>query len=200
MHHLPCIHPLPCHLPASHTRRAPSAARSLRSGYLTTSYPRMLDRIDKFTYGGEDVTVAYALKKAGGVSVVNAGCLYQHEPQKYARLHAKAIDWVKWPLSTTPASFHKFKDDVEMRAFFGCALYGRDGRPRPSPRSLLFDASANGSASEVYGEGRGGAGHGTDAWPTPCGDSWVPPRATRPRARAVVEDGGIVRIRTDADV
>ena len=159
------------------------AALSVLNGYVTSEYPRMLSRIDKFTYGGEDVTVAFALKKAGGVSVLNTGCLYQHKPRKYAKLHAKAVEWVKWPLSTTPASFHKFKDDVEMRAFFACALYARSGRPRPAPRALFFEA--NGSAIP-------------DERSAPCEDGWVPPPATSPLANAVVQDGGIVRIHANA--
>ena len=35
------------------------------------------------TYGGEDVTVTYALKKAAGISVVNCGAFHQHRPDQY---------------------------------------------------------------------------------------------------------------------
>ena len=30
----------------------------------------------------------------------------------------KGADWVAWPLSRSPASFHKFKDAAELRSFF----------------------------------------------------------------------------------
>lgn len=111
--------------------------------YLHAEYPRFLERIDKFTYGGEDVSVAFALKKQAGITVLNVGCFYQHSPLKYRRLHSKGIDWVHWPLSTTPASFHQIKDPDELRAFFRCALYDETsgGKPRPSPRSLFHNGT-----------------------------------------------------------
>lgn len=105
--------------------------------YVTTEYPAFLGRVDKFTYGGEDIAVAFALKKHAGVAVLNVGCYYQHSPLKYRKLHSKGEDWVHWPLSTTPAAFHKFKDADELRTFFGCALYDARGRPRPAPRALF---------------------------------------------------------------
>lgn len=150
------------------------SAVGMLDGYLAAEYPRLLPRVDKFTYGGEDVTVAFALKKAGGVSVVNAGCLYQHEPRKYTKLHAKGEAWVRWPLSTTPASFHKFKDAEEMRTFFKCALYDSDGKPRPAPRSLFATA---------------------------CKQAGVrAPRATdgKASASAIVRDVGVVSMRSAA--
>ena len=100
--------------------------------------------IDVFT----DVTIAFALKKQAGVTILNVGCLYQHDPQKYQRLHAKGEDWVHWPLTTTPASFHKFKDADELRSFFSCALYDAQGKPRPAPRSFfgLYSNGCNASA------------------------------------------------------
>ena len=114
------------------------------------------------------VAVAFALKKQAGVSVLNAGCLYQHSPLKYRKLHAKGEEWVRWPLSATPASFHKFKDAGELRAFFRCALYDPHGRPRPAPRALFAPLNAT------------------------CG----PPHLAEPdgTADAIVQDGGVTAI------
>lgn len=105
--------------------------------FLKDEYPGFLERVDRFTYGGEDVTVAFALKKKSGIAVLNVGCLYQHSPLKYQKLHAHGEEWVQWPLSTTPVSFHKFKDADELRTFYTCSLYDEQGRPRPAPRALL---------------------------------------------------------------
>ena len=138
--------------------------------YLETAYPAFLGRVDKFTYGGEDVAVAFALKKQCGASVINTGCLYQHSPLKYAKLHAKGEEWVQWPLSTTPASFHKFKDAREMRTFFSCALYDARGKPRPAPRSLFVNLSV-----------------------ASCDDAWSSP-SLADGERGVVADGGTIQI------
>ena len=109
--------------------------------YVGAHYPRFLERVDRFTYGGEDVAVAFALKKQAGISVINVGCMYQHRPDTYAHLHAHGEQWVHWPLSTTPISFHKFKDDDHLRRAFACALYNARGLPRPAPRSLFSPAA-----------------------------------------------------------
>ena len=161
--------------------------------YMAAEYPRFLARVDKFTYGGEDVAVAFALKKQCGAAVINAGCLYQHAPQKYAKLHAKGEEWVRWPLTTTPASFHKFKDSEELRAFFACALYDAHGRPRPSPRSLL--SFAQNSSSEHPASQPSGR---VESQP-PCADAWrAPPNANRPHFQAAesqrVLDGGLTHV------
>jgi hypothetical protein len=124
--------------------------------FVAARYPAFLRKVDRFSYGGEDVSVAFALKKQAGIAVVNCGCMYQHTPLKYRKLHAKGEDWVDWPLTTTPASFHKFKDADELRFFFECALYDAGGRPRASPRSLFI--SMNDTSASKVGEGTfGGA-------------------------------------------
>ena len=64
---------------------------------------------------------------------------------------------MRWPLSTTPASFHQLKTPAELTNFFACALYAPDGRPRPAPRSL-------------FAEPLNGSGY-------PCSDPWRPPVA-----------------------
>ena len=107
------------------------------------------------------MAVAFALKKAAGVAVLNCGSFYQHHPLKYERLHAKREDWVRWPLSPTPLTFHKFKDAAALRAFFGCSLYAADGQPRDFPAALF---------ARVYNETGGGT----------CDDPWraAPTNAT----------------------
>eukprot|EP00967_Tisochrysis_lutea_P007878 scaffold9401_cov31-Tisochrysis_lutea.AAC.1 len=109
----------------------------------------LLALVDNVSYGGEDVTVALALKEATGASILNCGSFYQHSPAKYARMRAKGERWARWPLSRTPISFHKFKHPDELRAFFVCALYRSDGRLRPFPRSLfpVVDGLANANLS-----------------------------------------------------
>ena len=136
-----------------------AALRTLHT-YARRGYPpyggadEFLSRVDRFTYGGEDVTVAFALKKAAGVSVINCGSFYQHEPLKYERLHAKGEEWVRWPLSSTPLTFHKFKSADAMRAFFRCSLYDARGQPRAFPRALF---------ARVYNESAA-VGHCDDPW------------------------------------
>ena len=137
-----------------------AALRTLH-GYARRGFPpyggveKFLERVDRFTYGGEDVTVAFALKKAAGVAVINCGSFYQHEPLKYERLHAKGEEWVRWPLSATPLTFHKFKSADALRAFFRCSLYDASGQPRAYPRALL---------ARVYNE---------SAAVGDCDDPWV---------------------------
>jgi len=138
--------------------------------FVAAEYPAFLARVDRFTYGGEDVAIAFALKKQAGVSVLNIGCLYQHGPLKYRKLHAKGEDWVRWPLSTTPAAFHKFKDADELRTFFSCALYDAQGRPRPAPRALFTPLNRS------------------------CEDAWRQSAAQRPAAAPRVLDGGVATI------
>jgi len=103
-------------------------------------------RVDNVSYGGEDVTVALALREASGASVVHCGSFYQHSPAKYAKMRAKGERWARWPLSRSPVSFHKFKQPAELRAFFACALYDATRAPRPYPRSL-FAGAGNVSAA-----------------------------------------------------
>ena len=83
------------------------------------------------------MTVAFALKKAAGVSVLNCGSFYQHHPLKYEKMHRKREDWVRWPLSSTPVTFHKFKDARALRLFFACSLYTAHGLARAFPRALF---------------------------------------------------------------
>jgi hypothetical protein len=60
------------------------------AAFVRAEYPGFLERVDKFTYGGEDVTVAYALKRRCGTSVLNVGCMYQHPPLKYAAMPCRS--------------------------------------------------------------------------------------------------------------
>jgi hypothetical protein len=113
----------------------PALAQLVR--FLNVEYPRFLERVDKFTYGGEDVALAFALKKQTGTAVLNVGCMYQHAPLKYRKLHGLGENWVRWPLSSTPVSFHQIKDPDQMRAFFACALYDEHLQPRVYPRDLF---------------------------------------------------------------
>lgn len=86
------------------------------------------------------MTVAFALKKAAGVSVLNCGSFYQHHPLKYEKMHRKREDWVRWPLSPTPLTFHKLKDARALRLLFACSLYDPRGSPRALPRALFSHA------------------------------------------------------------
>jgi hypothetical protein len=116
--------------------------------------------VDGVSYGGEDVTVAFALKQLTGASVLNCGSFYQHNPEKYARMRAKGELWVQWPLSRSPVSFHKFKQPDQLRTFFSCALYDSKRRPRPFPRSLLPPTNASRDAADALYR---------------CADPWQPP-------------------------
>eukprot|EP00966_Prymnesium_polylepis_P162722 3760812-Prymnesium_polylepis.1 len=143
--------------------------------YVASQYPAFLERVDRYTYGGEDVAVAFALKKHAGISVVNAGCMYQHRPDTYAHLHAHGEAWMRWPLSTTPVSFHKYKDADHLRRAFACSLYDARGQPRPAPRSLFVAAALpNGTAD-------GGCG------------TWAGANATRTAAPPLALDDPVVR-------
>ena len=86
------------------------------------------------------MTVAFALKKEAGVSVINCGSFYQHEPLKYRRMRSKGEAWARWPLSRTPISFHKLKDARALRLLFACSLYNPRGSPRALPRELFSHA------------------------------------------------------------
>lgn len=161
--------------------------------FVRREYPDFLTRVDRFTYGGEDVTVAFALKKEAGVSVINVGCLYQHSPLKYERMHAKGEDWVHWPLSTTPASFHKFEDPTELRTFFGCALYDAQGRLRPAPRALFIPLNASSTVEPQPNPPT------SESWVPPCPDGWriaIRPARAADAAQAALEliDAGLVEI------
>ena len=135
--------------------------------------------------------MAFALKKQAGVSVLNLGCLYQHAPRKYRQLHAKGVDWVTWPLSATPASFHKFKDADELRAFFGCALYDARGQPRPAPQALFAPLNGSSSGAPLPDEGAVGAAPAM----LPCADGWsAPPDPPHGLQRSQVLDSGVVSI------
>ena len=89
-----------------------------------------------------NVTLAFALKKSVGATVVNCGSLYQHRPDTYRHLQRHGERWVRWPLSRSPVSFHKFKEPAALRRFFSCALYAADGHPRRFPRALFNNGSA----------------------------------------------------------
>jgi hypothetical protein len=95
--------------------------------------------------------------------VLSCGSFYQHNPAKYARMRGKGERWVRWPLSRSPVSFHKFKRPAELRAFFSCALYDSRGRPRPFPLSLLPPEPANASLAASAALYR-------------CADPWQMPR------------------------
>ena len=69
--------------------------------------------------------------------MINCGSFYQHDPLKYLKMHAKREDWVRWPLSSTPVTFHKFKDARALRLFFACSLYTPHGLARAFPRALF---------------------------------------------------------------
>ena len=114
------------------SRRALSTLDSfVRDGYPPYGDAEaFLERVDRFTYGGEDVTLAFALKKSVGATVVNCGSFYQHRPDTYRHLQRHGERWVRWPLSRSPVSFHKFKEPATLRRFFSCALYAADGHPR----------------------------------------------------------------------
>jgi len=127
--------------------------------YVSLNYPSFLERVDRFTYGGEDVTVAYALKKQIGVSVINVGCMYQHRPDTYSHLHDHGEDWVHWPLSSTPISFHKYKDASTLRRTFSCSLYTALGQLRIMPDALFSSIIPKGVSPS--------SSSCTDAWATP---------------------------------
>ncbi|KAL1524926.1 hypothetical protein AB1Y20_019803 [Prymnesium parvum] len=96
--------------------------------YMRKAYPRFLKEADNGTYGGEDVIVAFALKHAAGVSVVNCGAFHQHRADQYMFYR---MDTVPWPSSATPVSFHHFRSTTGMRSFFKCAMYDLStGQPR----------------------------------------------------------------------
>ena len=187
-----------CHAAGGAGYGLSAAALSVLQSYLSQHYPTFLARVDKFSYGGEDVAVAFALKKGAGVAVLNAGCMYQHEPLKYRRLHAKGDNWVRWPLSTTPASFHKLKDAAELRAFFSCALYDSRSRPRPSPRSLFAPFTlAGGTASNASFAVSSSSPAAASYVNMPCADSWhaLPvPAAGHPGVLSP-RDGGVFTVR-----
>ena len=104
----------------------------VRDGYtLYGDAEAFLERVDRFTYGGEDVTLAFALKKSVGATVVNHGSFYQHRPDTYRHLQRHGERWVRWPLSRSPVSFHKFKEPAALRRFFFVRAL-RGGRP-PAP-------------------------------------------------------------------
>lgn len=92
----------------------------LLGSFMRAEYPRFLEYVDKHTYGGEDVTVAFALKKAQGVSVINCGAFHQHRPEQYIFY---AMDSVSWPSSSTPISFHHFRSALSLKKFFWCTMY-----------------------------------------------------------------------------
>ena len=82
------------------SRRALAALDSfVRDGYPPYGDAEaFLERVDRFTYGGEDVTLAFALKKSVGATVVNCGSFYQHRPDTYRHLQRHGERWVRWPL------------------------------------------------------------------------------------------------------
>lgn len=159
--------------------------------FLEVQYPHFLERVDKFTYGGEDVAVAFALKKQTGAAVLNVGCLYQHAPLKYRKLHSLGEDWVRWPLSSTPASFHQIKDADQMRAFFACALYDEHGQPRASPREL-FTALQHGNGVAA----RQSQVNADESAMKPCHLSmWAPLRHKKAVPRdGWLHDGGVISL------
>lgn len=126
--------------------------------------------------------------------MINCGCMYQHQPLKYAKLRRKGENWVPWPLSTTPASFHKFKNADELRAFFGCALYDAAGHPRPAPRSLFVPLGPSPEADEK------GLAACADGGPSMGRAAAAPSLQQQQQAlhvqgqRARVRDGGLVQI------
>ena len=164
--------------------------------FLDVEYPQFLERVDKFTYGGEDVAVAFALKKQTSAAVLNVGCMYQHAPLKYRRLHSLGENWVRWPLSSTPASFHQIKDPDQMRAFFACALYDERHHPRVYPRDLFAVLERGNGTSVGREEVRGGGARISE----PCLP--LPLSALRHEVAmpqdVQLRDGGVIAVRPSA--
>lgn len=125
-------------LRAFHTRLHVGGSEAKEAGAVDESSSQYHELLRKSTYGGEDVSVALALSREVGATVVSCGSLYQMRPDMYAFQPAHQTDGVRWPLSPTPVSFHTFKHAEWVRNFFGCALYATDG----SPRCFLPDAAA----------------------------------------------------------
>ena len=100
--------------------------------------------VERSTYGGEDVSVAYALRREAGATLVNCGSFYQMRPDMYAFLPTHQTDGVRWPLSATPISFHVFKHSSWVHEFHSCALYTPAGAPRcflPDVATLLANGT-----------------------------------------------------------
>ena len=117
------------------------ALLALRS-YHAREYPAFLKTVDAYTYGGEDAAVAYALSQAaeGGAALINCGAFHQMRPDMYASLPPRQVDYIRWPLTSTPVSFHTFKHPSWLRRFHDCVLYERDDA---TPRCFLPAAYAH---------------------------------------------------------
>ena len=95
---------------------------------------------------------------------------------------------MRWPLSSTPASFHQLKDPDELRAFYGCALYDAAGRIRPAPRSLFAPLGLNRTTSS--------GGRPPSERALPCADGWRASALPDASTRVQVIDHGAVSIRS----
>lgn len=74
----------------------------------------------------EDFMIAYVVKHATGMPVINCGSFYSESPWKYyAQSKRNNKLWVTWPLSNTPISFHHIRDPKEHR-LFECYFYDKD--------------------------------------------------------------------------
>ena len=51
-------------------------------------------------------------------------------PDMYISQLPHQTDYIRWPLSPTPVSFHTFKHPGWLSQFHRCALYRPDGTPR----------------------------------------------------------------------
>ena len=72
--------------------------------------------------------------------VLNCGSFYQMRPDMYVSQLPHQTDYIRWPLSPTPVSFHTFKHPGWLSQFHRCALYRPDGAPRcflPDVAALL---------------------------------------------------------------
>ena len=120
---------------------------------------------------------------------------------QYRRLHAKGDDWVRWPLTTTPVSFHRSRTPPSC-APFACALYDlRSGKPRPAPRALfaldasVANASRSGRAASMAASCGAPAEQEREKPEEGVGGADAAPRhRIRAAAHARVNDGGITRI------
>jgi hypothetical protein len=70
--------------------------------------------------------------------VLNCGSFYQMRPDMYVSQLPHQTDYIRWPLSPTPVSFHTFKHAGWLSQFHRCALYRPDG----APRCFLTDVAA----------------------------------------------------------
>eukprot|EP00965_Chrysotila_dentata_P231213 6198225-Pleurochrysis_carterae.AAC.6 len=81
-------------------------------------------------------------------------------------------------------SFHKLKDADAYRAFFGCSLYDKSGKPRTFPRDLFRGPYSNGTGLQNGVTAAMASTDGTPHQAEPalrlnCVDPWMPNTAVR---------------------